>query len=133
MEFFTGERGWREFYAYLGELPPHAKFPSAVSQDPDIARSQVESLSEEDIRKMMDEDDEEKEKRLTPEGYNLTIEKLNQVIEEVRLLRLGMTGDKKTKFKPPPRPKTEQEVLLSQRMEALEAIDRNDFEKSIGF
>lgn len=63
----------------------------------------------------------------------MEIEKLNQVIEEVKLLRLSMSGDKNAKFKPPIRPKTEQEVLLEQRIEKLEAIDRDDFERQLGF
>lgn len=133
-DFFTGERGWMEFYAYLGELPPNARFPSAVSQDPNIARSKVDSLSEDDIRKIMDEQNvEDSERRVTPEGYTLEIEKFNQLIEEVRLLRLGMTGDKNAKFKPPLRPKTEQEVLIEKRIEELDAVDRNDFERELGF
>lgn len=79
------------------------------------------------------EENRDKDQRITPEGYSMEIEKLNQVIEEVKLLRLSMSGDKNAKFKPPIRPKTEQEVLLEQRIEKLEAIDRDDFEHQLGF
>lgn len=133
IDFFTGDRGWREFYAYMNELPPHSKFRSAISQDPDLAKSQVDSLSDDDIREIMEKDDKDGDKTITPEGYDMQIEKLNQVIEEVRLLRLGMTGDKKTKFTPPIRPSTEADSLIKERIEALEQIDRDTFEKELGF
>lgn len=126
--------GWVEFYAYLSELPPHSKFKSAISQDPEIARRYVSSLSEEDIREIMEEREvQDDEKRLTPEGYTQELEKLNQIVEEVRILRLGMTGDKNAKFKPQLRPKTEQEVLLEKRMEEYTLADQESMEKAMGF
>lgn len=135
LDFFTGEQGWTIFYAYLGELPSSSKFNSAVSQDPEIAKAQVNSLTDEQIQEIMEKEksDEEEELHLSPEGYTLEIEKLNQVIEEIKLLRLGMTGDKKQKFVPPKRPKTEKDILLNKRKEALEERDRDEMQKSMGF
>lgn len=63
----------------------------------------------------------------------MEIEKLNQVIDEIKLLRLSWSGDKKNKFTPAQRPETEAEALLNKRIEILEEEDRNTFEKELGF
>lgn len=132
-DYACGLRGYHEFYVFLNQLPPHSKFKSAVSQNPDIARMEVSSLSDDDIREIMEQREEGKPGRQTPEGYTMEIEKLNQVIDEIKLLRLSWSGDKKNKFTPAQRPETEAEALLSERIEILEEEDRNTFEKELGF
>lgn len=136
LDFFTADRGWVQFYDYLSGLPSHAKFPSAVSQDPDLARAQVNAMSEDDIREIMDKRDKkdgESKNDLTTEGYTMEIEKLNQVIEEVRMLRLSMSGSKKQTFKPQDRPSTANEKYLKKRIESFREIDRNTFAGELGF
>lgn len=118
---------------FLNQLPPHSKFKSAVSQNPEIAEMEVSSLSDDDIRAIMEQREEGKPGRQTPEGYTLEIEKLNQVIDEIKILRIAMSGSKKTKFVPAQRPETEAEALLNERIEILEEEDRNTFEKELGF
>lgn len=134
-DYMTGDRGWVEFYAFLSQLDSHTKFRSAISQDPELARAQVDSLTDDDIRKMVGEEDEETEPaHLTPEGHTMEIEKLNQILDSLQILRLTMSmSDKKPKFKPVARPKTEQQALIEKRAEQIRLSDQDSFEKAIGF
>lgn len=132
-DYACGLRGYKEFYVFLNQLPPHSKFKSAVSQNPEIAELEISSLSDNDIREIMEQREEGKPGRQTPEGYTLEIEKLNQLIDEIKILRIAMSGSKKTKFVPAQRPETEAEALLNKRIEILEEEDRNTFEKELGF
>lgn len=134
-DYATGDRGWVEFYAYLWELGPHTKFRSAVSRDPEVAAAQVESLTDDQVREALGEDrDEDEEPDLTPEGHTIEVEKLNQIIDKISILTLSMSMSKqKQKFHPAPRPKTEVTRLLEERMEHIDAQDRNEFSKELGF
>lgn len=59
---------------------------------------------------------------------------MNEILDSLQMLRLTMSmSDKKPKFKPVARPKTEQQILIEKRAEEIRLSDQSDFEKSIGF
>ena len=88
---------------------------------------------------LLDEDGEEKEIEIPVEGYDAYLAKQDQVIEEVRLLRVsiqgmfsGKKGDK-IKFNPQPRPKTEAEKQLERLKSKAGERESKNLMREAGF
>lgn len=126
VEFFDGSRGLSEFFSLMNSLPPHSKFKSKVLMDEDYARNVVEGMSDEQIRDFFDTDGP---KEMSPEGYDFKTELLNQIIDEIAVLRntvVGMVapkGKKPPKFKPKDRPTYAVPKLAKERSVELERED----------
>lgn len=88
---------------------------------------------------LLDEDGEEKEIEVPVEGYDAHLAKQDQVIEEVRLLRVviqSMFGGKKgekVKFNPQPRPKTEAEKQLERLKSKAGEQESKNLMREAGF
>lgn len=137
MDFFTGERELWEFWEFLNRLPDGSYTKVAMSNDPEVAQARVNNISDEEIEKILDSRTVEKDREISPIGYNLTIEKLNQLIDAVTLntetTRAVFGGKKMDRFKPQPRPKTEFERLLDKKIYAHEKADQERTMQAFGF
>ena len=110
---------------------------AAVAQDEEIAQSQVNAMSDQDIDEILAMATEEDGYTPTPAGYTLEIAKIDKLIDKVELLRhtmIGVMGGKsKEKFRPEPRPKSEFQKALDKRKWTREK-ELNDQEmKNFGF
>lgn len=92
-----------------------------------------------DPESLLDEDEEAKEVEVPVEGYDASLAKQDQVIEEVRLLRVviqSMFGGKKgekVKFNPQPRPKTEAEKQLERLKSRAGEQESKNLMREAGF
>lgn len=92
-----------------------------------------------DPESLLDEDEETKEIEVPVEGYDANLAKQDQVIEEIRLLRVviqGMFGGKKgdkVKFNPQPRPKTEAEKQLERLKSRAGEQESKNLMREAGF
>lgn len=90
-----------------------------MSMDEDIAKLQVSAITDEQIDKMLDDDESPEDPELSLEGYTLEAAKLDKIADSLELLRLQQIasagGKVKGKFKPVPRPKTALQKLIEQR------------------
>lgn len=92
-----------------------------------------------DPESLLDEDEETKEIEVPVEGYDANLAKQDQVIEEIRLLRVviqsmfgGKKGDK-VKFNPQPRPKTEAEKQLERLKSRAGEQESKNLMREAGF
>lgn len=90
-----------------------------MSMDEDIAKLQVSAITDEQIDKMLDDDESPEDPELSLEGYTLEAAKLDKIADSLELLRLQQIasagGQVQGKFKPVPRPKTALQKLIEQR------------------
>lgn len=92
-----------------------------------------------DPESLLDEDEETKEVEVPVEGYDASLAKQDQVIEEIRLLRVviqSMFGGKKgekIKFNPQPRPKTEAEKQLERLKSRAGEQESKNLMREAGF
>lgn len=106
----------------------------------DIAKAQAAGLSEEDIAAISDAraNGGSKDGDISPQGYSLEIEKLNQIIDSINLLRFvvrGSLGAKTTPsdFKTTERPKTAFEREVDKRVLAYEKQYQKQSMADFGF
>lgn len=138
-DFFNGDRYWSEFYLFFHMLPSSSKTKASIAMDDEMALAQIEGVSEEDLRKILDARSEGlSEGELNPEDYDIMIEKMNQLIDSVNGLTLTVRGGLGGKispsdFKPAKRPKTKYELYLEQRLLELDKIDNEGLASDFGF
>jgi len=108
--------------------------------DADLAELQLEGLSEEEIRKILDARAEKSSEdvQLSPEDYDIYIEKQNQIIDSINALRvtlLTVMGNKPkdAERKPVQRPKTQYETLLEKKILEFEKEDNSQLASEFGF
>lgn len=129
-------QGWVIFYSYFNSLPSYSKTKAKISSDPEIAKAMTANI---DPESLLDEDGETKEVEVPVEGYDASLAKQDQVIEEVRLLRVviqSMFGGKKgekVKFNPQPRPKTEAEKQLERLKSRAGEQESKNLMREAGF
>lgn len=136
LDFFDGAQGWVIFYSYFNSLPSYSKTKAKISSDPEIAKAMTAHI---DPDSLLDEDGEEKEIEVPVEGYDAYIAKQDQVIEEIRLLRVSIQGmfsgkkGEKIKFNPQPRPKTEAEKQLERLKSKAGERESKNLMREAGF
>lgn len=84
-----------------------------MSMDPEIAVARANALTKEDIAEIADSraNPDKNKVEIEPVGYDLKMEKMNQILDALNVLQLTVrqiAGGKvkKSDFKPSPRPKT---------------------------
>lgn len=137
MDFFQGKMGWKIFWELFYGLPSHGKVRSKMASDPELAKALTDHIKPEDLLK----DEETPGERPSPplEGYTLEVEKLNQLIDQMHLLRATIQaivskskgGNKKIALEP--RPKTEAEKILEQRKHQAGIDESKDLLARAGF
>lgn len=136
LDFFCGVQGWVIFYSYFNSLPSYSKTKAKIASDPEIAKAMTANI---DPESLLDEDEEPKEVEVPVEGYDASLAKQDQVIEEIRLLRVviqSMFGGKKgekIKFNPQPRPKTEAEKQLERLKSRAGEQESKNLMREAGF
>lgn len=108
-----------------------------MASDPELAKALTDHIKPEDLLK----DEETPGERPSPplEGYTLEVEKLNQLIDQMHLLRATIQaivskskgGNKKIALEP--RPKTEAEKILEQRKHQAGIDESKDLLARAGF
>lgn len=108
--------------------------------DGELAELQLKGLPESEIRKILDARAEKDsgEVQLSPEDYDISIEKLNQVIDSINALRvtlLAVMGNKPkdSDRKPVQRPKSQYEILLEKKILEFEKEDNSQLASEFGF
>lgn len=139
-DFFTPKRRLWEFWVFFSDLPEGSRTKSAVAMNEDIAKAQAAGLSEEDIAAISEAraNGGSKGGDISPQGYSLEIEKLNQIIDSINLLRFvvrGSLGAKVTSsdFKTMERPKTAFEREVDKRVLAYEKKYQEQAMADFGF
>lgn len=104
-----------------------------------MASYSIAGLSEEALIEILDARAEGKDDPdITPEDFDLTVEKLNQVIDAIRGLELtvrAVAGNKVSSgdFKPVKRPKTKSELLLEEKLKEFDKQDVENMASDFGF
>lgn len=122
----------------LEDLPSHGKLRSKIASDPELAKAMTDHIKPEDL---LNQDSDAPGERPTPplEGYTLEVEKLNQVIDQLHLLRATITAmvskskNKNQKISLEPRPKTEAEKILEERKHQAGLDESKDLLAMAGF
>lgn len=132
------KRPLAEFWDFFSQLPSHSKTKAKIAADPRVAREQVNSLSEEYLQEILEEraNPEQAKNELTTEGYDMYISKMNEFIDEMKLLRYqlsSMLGAKGGKFHPVKRPKTEYEKKLEERLLQVDKKNAKETMAEFGF
>lgn len=139
-EFFTPEREIWEFWALFNALPDGSATKSAISLDEEIAKQQVAHISEEEIERISESRANPGSQRgnLSLKGYSLEIEKMNQIIDAVNILRVtiktalgGKTSN--SDFQMAERPKTAFEKEIDKRVMAYEKRFQKEAMSDFGF
>lgn len=106
----------------------------------DIAKAQAAGLSEEDIAQISEAraNGGGKSGDISPQGYSLEIEKLNQIIDSINLLRFVVRGSlgaqvSPSDFKTMERPKTAFEREVDKRVLAYEKKYQEQAMADFGF
>lgn len=130
------ERSWKEFYSFLSKLPDHSDTRVKMAEDPKLAEAIVSNITDEDLERM-----EQNKKVPDPPlaGYTPEVEKLNQILDAINLLRVSIQamvtkkGKKAPEFEPARRPKTATAKLIEERKrnigrkEAVEMVSMAGF------
>lgn len=138
-EFFTGQRELWEFWLFFGDLPEGSRTKTAIAMDPEIAEARSEAVSEEEIASLYEaRAGKGPRQELTPRGYTLEVEKLNQVLDAINALQLvvrQLTSGKvkESDFKPAQRPKTEFDKRIDERIKAYEKKYQEGVMAEFGF
>lgn len=138
-EFFTGQRELWEFWLFFGDLPEGSRTKTAIAMDPEIAEARSEAVSEEEIASLYESRaGKGPRQELTPRGYTLEVEKLNQVLDAINALQLvvrQLTSGKvkESDFKPAQRPKTEFDKRIDERIKAYEKKYQEGVMAEFGF
>lgn len=131
ISYFTRELPWLQFWSYFSQLPEGSKTKAIIAMDEELAEAQASRLTEEEIRKMSDS---RMEKSPPPpiEGYNRQMELLSMVVDEVKLLRMSMSSEKKP-FVPAPRPVTALQSKVEKRIKDFELQEGHRLLGEFGF
>lgn len=133
-DYLKGLRGWKEFYAYLNELPSWSKTKSAMAGDVKLAEYQVSKISEDEIQRIRDSRVEKNYDDLTLEGYTEEIERLNIIADKLEVLISALSsGKEKREVRPAPRPKTAYNKAIEKRILALEEREQMALQAEFGF
>lgn len=138
-EFFTGQRELWEFWLFFGDLPEGSRTKTAIAMDPEVAEARSEAVSEEEIASLYESRaGKGPRQELTPRGYTLEVEKLNQVLDAINVLQLvvrQLAGGKvkEADFKPAQRPKTEFDKRIDERVRAYEKKYQEGVMAEFGF
>lgn len=138
-DFFNGDRYWSDFYVFFHNLPASSKTKAKIAMDEEVAKSRLEGYSEEELREILKARSEgNSEVELNPEDYDISIEKLNQVIDAVNglglIVRGGLGGKvSQSDFKPTKRPKSIFEIMLENKLLELDKQDMEDLASDFGF
>lgn len=137
VDFFQGKKGWAIFWEMFYHLPSHGKVRSKMASDPELAKALTAHVKPEDLLK---EEDSSGERPSPPlEGYTLEIEKMNQLIDQIHLLRatiqaiVSKSKGAKQKISLEPRPKSEAEKILEQRKHQAGIDESKDLLARAGF
>lgn len=137
VEFFTLERSWDQFFAFLRQLPDHSRFRVKQLTDPELAQQYYAQFSDEDIKA---QDEKSKDGTYEPPllGYTPELAKMDQLLDAINLLsHLVATAlsSKKNgpKFEPEKRPKTAFEKEFRRRLLEAGKKDAQDLAANFGF
>ncbi len=117
-------------------LPEDSKTKSAISNDEDYAREFVWSISDEEIREIMERPDEEIEP--PTEGYtnlNAQLDGIRDAVDSLRITVVSLLGSKKgnSEEKPVKRPTTAIQRELRKRMWELDKEESEELFSQFGF
>lgn len=139
-DFFVGDRYWSEFYIIFEYLPSSSKTKAAISMDDEMALLQLQGVSDEELQRIVNARAERSASdiELSPENYDITVEKLNQVIDSINGLRnivkVGLGGKlQDSESRPVKRPKTKFEQYLDRRLLQFEKEDVEGMAAEFGF
>lgn len=110
-----------------------------MAMDEDLAKQQVAGLTEEQIDEIIrSKEDRDAEVKIPLEGYTMEVEKLNQLIDEVGLLRHAVisavsSGKAKHEFKPAPRPKSAVQEAIEEATYNRERQSAHSLMGNLGF
>lgn len=138
-DFFNGDRYWSDFYVFFHNLPASSKTKAKIAMDEEVAKARLEGYSEDELREILKARAEgDSEVELNPEDYDISIEKLNQIIDSINglglIVRGGLGGKvSKSDFKPTKRPKSVFEIMLDNKLLELDKQDMEDLASDFGF
>lgn len=125
-------------YSLILQLPAHLKFKTAITNDEVEARKYADSLSELDLKRMLESDRDAAVGEVSPEGWTHEIEILTQIADSIDALRFTVTGmmSKKSdnrKFERRNRPTTARERLVKERLDSFEEKKAHNLLAEMGF
>lgn len=113
---------------------------AAISLDEDVAKQQVANISEEEIARISEARSNPggNAGNVTIQGYSLEIEKLNQILDSINLLRFTIRSalsskSSQSEFKMTERPKTALEKEIDKRVTAYEKRYQAEAMADFGF
>ena len=113
---------------------------AAISLDEDVAKQQVANISEEEIARISEARSNPggNAGNVTIRGYSLEIEKLNQILDSINLLRFTIRSalsskSSQSEFKMAERPKTALEKEIDKRVTAYEKRYQAEAMADFGF
>lgn len=125
---------------FFAGLPDWCRSKSKLEMDEETAKLRAEQIPDEDIEKISEEraNKANKKPEIGPRGYTNVIEKLNQAIDAINLLRLtvrqvGGGKVKETDFTPEPRPTTALQREINKRVEQYEEEYQRQAMAEFGF
>nr|DAN50633.1 MAG TPA: hypothetical protein [Caudoviricetes sp.] len=125
-------------YSLILQLPAHLKFKTAITSDEDEARKYADSLSELDLKRMLEDDRDAAVGEVSPEGWTHEIEMLTQIADSIDALRFTIVGmlSKKSdsrKFERRNRPVTARERMVKERLDSFEEKKAHGLLEQMGF
>lgn len=113
---------------------------AAISLDEDVAQQQAANISEEEIARISEARSNPggSSGNVTIQGYSLEIEKLNQILDSINLLRVTIRSalggkDSGSDFKMAERPKTALEMEIDKLVKAYEKKYQAEAMADFGF
>lgn len=125
-------------YSLILQLPAHLKFKTAITNNEEEARKYAASLSELDLKRMLEDDRDAAVGEVSPEGWTHEIEMLTQIADSIDLLRFTVVGalSKKSdnrKFERRNRPVTARERMVKERLDSFEEKKAHNLLEQMGF
>lgn len=137
VEFFTLERSWFEFWLLFQQLPQESRVKASIADNPELAKMKAAAIPDEQIEAIINGKSEDPQERTVPlEGYTPEMAKLDDLINEVRILRLTFANAfSKKKIEEPmqPRPKDAFMKELEARMWQKEKEEADELKSKLGF
>src|SRR5699024_6761656 len=129
-----------EFWAFFAALPDGSMTKAAISIDEDVAKQQAAGISEEEIARSSEARSNPRgnSENVTIQGYSLEIEKLNQILDSIILLRVTIRsalGSKNSSsdHKMAKRQKTALEIEIDKLVKAYEKKYQAEAMADFGF
>lgn len=138
-EFFDGRRTLDEFWIFFYDLPEGSRTKTEIAMNPEIAAERASALSEEDIAEISRSRSREGSRpEITPRGYDITVEKLNQLLDSLMVLQLTVRqigGGKVSDgdFKPAQRPRSAYDKAVDERVRQYEKAYQEQAMADFGF